>query len=84
MTKYQEYEDEVNMKGITHPVAVKQVPKFEKQNNISVNVFGYEEGYFPLYISPDQKETHVNLLLIQDEDNSHYCLIKDLNKMLYS
>ena len=82
VSNYTQYEDELNMKGITYPVAVKQVPKFEKQNDISVNVFGYEEGYFPLYISPDQKETHVNLLLIPDDDNSHYCLIKYLNKML--
>ena len=36
------------MEGITYPVAVKDVPKFEKQNEISVNVFGYEDGYYPL------------------------------------
>ena len=78
------YESKLNMSGIAYPVAVKDVPKFEKQNNISVNVFGYEEGYYLLYISKNQKERHVNLLLIEKGGKTHYCLITDLNKMLHS
>ena len=74
--KYVPYENELNMEGITYPVAVKDVPKFEKQNDISINVFGYEDGYYPLYISRDQKERHVNLLLLEDKGKTHYCLIK--------
>ena len=82
---YEEHQGELNMKGITYPVTVKQVPRFEKQNNISVNVFGYEdESYYPLFISKDQKDTHVNLLLIQNHESSQYCLMKNLNKMLSS
>ena len=81
---YIPYESEFNMNGITYPVAIKDVPKFEKQNNISVNVFGYEDGYYPLYISRNQKEKHVNLLLIEKGGKTHYCLITDLNKMLHS
>ena len=72
------------MNGITYPVAVKDVPKFEKQNNISVNVFGYEDGYYPLVISRNQKEKHDNLLLTEKGGKTHYCLITDLNKMLHS
>ena len=81
---YIPYETEINMNGITYPVAVKDVPKFEKENDISVNVFGYEDGYYPLYISRNQKEKHVNLLLIEKGGKTHYCLITDLNKMLHS
>ena len=81
---YIPYEFEFNMNGITYPVAIKDVSKFEKQNDISVNVFGYENGYYPLYISRNQKETHVNLLLIEKGGKTHYCLITDLNKMLHS
>ena len=81
---YKQHESELNMNGIAYPVAVKDVPKFEKQNNISVNVFGYEDGYYPLYISRNQKEKHVNLLLIEKGGKTHYCLITDLNKMLHS
>ena len=84
VNNYKQYEGELNMKGITYPLAVKQVPKFEKQNTISVNVFGFKDEYYPLYISPEQKEIHVNLLLIYDNEKSHYCLIKNLDKMLSS
>ena len=76
------------MEGIEYPVAVKDIPKFEKQNpNICVNVFGYDTTFYPLYISKLQEGRHlVNLLLIDDEEEgkSHYCLIRDLNKMLSS
>ena len=82
--KYIPYETELDMSGISYPVAVKDVPTFEQQNNISVNVFGYEEGYYPLYISRNQRVKHINLLLIEKDGSTHYCLIKDLNKMLYS
>ena len=80
---YKQYESELNMNGIVYPVAVKDVLKFEKQNDISVNALGYEEGYYPLYISRNQKEKHVNLLLIEKGGKTHYCLITDLNKMLH-
>ena len=82
--KYIPYETKLNMQGITYPVVVKDVPKFEKQNDISVNVFGYEDGYYPLYIPRDQKERDVNLLLLEEKGKTHYCLIKNLNGMLYS
>ena len=81
--KYKQYENEINMTDIPYPVKVKDVPKFEKQNDISVNVFGYESNYYPLYISKNQRDIHVNLLLIERNGKTHYCLIKDLNKMLY-
>ena len=82
--KYIPYANELNMEGITYPVVVKDVPKFEKQNDIFVNVLGYEDGYYPLYISRYQKERHVNLLLLDEKGKTHYCLIKNLNGMLHS
>ena len=88
VTKYTPYQHELNMEGIEYPVAVKDIPKFEKQNpNICVNVFGYDTTFYPLYISKLQEGRHLaNLLLIDDEEEgkSHYCLIRDLNKMLSS
>ena len=41
--KYQEYEHEVNMSGIKYPVDIKDIGKFEHQNNISVNVYRCED-----------------------------------------
>ena len=38
--QYKPHESELNVNGIAYLVAVKDVPKFEKQNDISINVFG--------------------------------------------
>ena len=39
VSKYQEYEHELNMSGIQYPLVIKDIGKFEHQNNISVNVY---------------------------------------------
>ena len=52
VSKYQKYEHELNMCGIQYPIDIKDINKFEYQNNISVNVYGYEEKkIFPLRIT---------------------------------
>ena len=44
--------DKLDYSGIEFPVTVKQYNKIEKQNNININVFGYEEKQpFFIYIS---------------------------------
>ena len=43
ISKYEEYEHELNMSGIQYPVDIKDINKFEYQNNISVNVYGYQD-----------------------------------------
>ena len=40
VSKYQEYERELNMFGIKYPIDIKDILKFEHQNNISINVTG--------------------------------------------
>ena len=40
VSKYQEYERELNMFGIKYPIDIKDILKFEDQNNISFNVNG--------------------------------------------
>ena len=49
---HKEYIKNLYYSGIEFPVNVKQFNKIEKQNNISVNVFGYEERQpCPIYIT---------------------------------
>ena len=38
------------MSGIKYPVDIKDIGKFEYQNNISVNVCGYENKKSSLYV----------------------------------
>lgn len=75
---YTEYEHTLDMTDIDFPVSLSKVEKFEKQNNLSINVFGYEEGHvFPLYLTKmGNGPEEINLLYLSDEKNSHYCWIK--------
>ena len=71
------YVEKLDYSGIEFPVSVKQYNKIEKQNNIRVNVFGYEEEQkYPIYISKEKFDSCLNLLLITEEEVKHYCLIK--------
>ena len=85
---YQQFEGELNMSGIDYPVKLKNITKFERQNEVSINVFGYEDGkVFPVRITDGRNELthHVNLLLISSEhQQSHYVLIKNLSRLLSS
>ncbi|XP_033762615.1 uncharacterized protein LOC117344073 [Pecten maximus] len=79
---YRPYQDELNMTGITYPVTVQQIDKFEDQNNMSINVFGFDKNIYPLRISKSNDKFHVDLLLLTEGKKTHYCLIRDLNRFL--
>lgn len=84
VSNYRQYTDKLDMKGIQYPVKLSQIEKFEKQNQVSVNVFGYEDReIFPMRITKTKKVSHVNLLYLKNKDQFHYCLIKNLNRFLY-
>ena len=71
--------------GIEFPVTTKQYNKIEKQNSININIFGYEEKQkYPIYVSKEKYENCMNLLLITENENKHYVLIKDFNKFMYN
>ena len=83
-------ENTLNMEGITYPVNIKEdIKRFEKQNpDISISILGYskDERIYPLRISKKENKRKYNivLLLIKDEDNSHYCYVKNLSSLLSS
>ncbi|KAL9954736.1 hypothetical protein ACROYT_G042310 [Oculina patagonica] len=79
------YIDKLNYDGIEFPVNIKQYNKIEKQNEININVFGYENKQpYPIYISKEKYDKEMNLLLITENENKHYVLIKDFNKFMYN
>ena len=87
-------EQTLNMEGIAYPVDLKDIKRFEKQNlDISISVLGYskDERIYPLRISKftklkkeDERKHNITLLLIKNRDNSHYCLINSLSRLLTS
>ena len=71
----------LNYDGIEFPVSQKHYHKVEKQNNIRINVFGYEkEQPFPIHISKETFEDQMNLLQITEDEKKHYVLIKEKHK----
>ena len=84
VTKYQPYEQELNMTGVSYPTPLSDICKIERNNNISINVLGYDETdlVYPLYRTKQVKEKHVNLLLIKEGEKSHYCLIRNFSRLM--
>jgi len=77
----------LNWEGINFRMPLKDITKFGKQNpSISVNVFGYEGGIYPLRISEHPEGIiNVDLFLIANEEGmQHYCWIKSMNRLLSS
>ena len=87
-------ENTVNMKGINYPVDFKGVGRFERQNlDISISILGYtkEDKIYPLKISnytkckkENERKHNIVLLLINNGDNSHYCIVKNQSALLSS
>ena len=66
-------------------VSKKDYKKIEQENNICINVFCYENGLiYPVHISKPKFEDYIDLLLINDENKSHYVYIKDFNKFMFN
>ena len=66
---------------------MKDLNKFEKQNpSISTTVLGHErKSVYPLRNSYCTDRDHnIILLLIEENGVNHYCLVKDLSRLLAS
>ena len=74
----------LDYRGINFPMKARDYEIIEERFNINVNVFGYENRVFPLYVSKKSNEQVLNVLLISNEEKSHYVFIKDFNRLMYS
>ena len=58
------------------PVSKKDYSKIEKNNNICINIFSYENDLVdPVHVSDKKNENCMDLLLITDENKWHYVYI---------
>ena len=77
--------NDLNYEGIKFPISKKDYCKIEKQNNICINVFCYENGIiYPFYISGKKCGDCMDLLSIFDENKSHDVYIKDFNRLMFN
>ena len=62
---------DLDYSGIEFPVTTNQYNKIEKQNEIHINVFGYENKQpYPIHVSKEKYNNQMNLLLITENDNT--------------
>ena len=86
MSNYNKYWNDIKDDGIEYPMKINKIENIEKRHpELSITVFGYEKNKFHhLYKSKNNqgKEKIIDLLLISDNNNSHYVWIKDLSRLL--
>ena len=74
--------DDLDYKGITLPVSKKDYCKIERQNNICINAFCYENRLaYPVYLSDQKFVDFMDLLLMSNENKSHYVYVKDFKDL---
>ena len=74
----------LNCSDIVFPLYFNDYKLIENRFEMNINVFGYENKVYPLYISKKSYTQTFNLLLITQEKKSHYVFIKDFNRLMYS
>ena len=85
VTNYKPHLHELNTTGLSFPMSVRDVPKFENLNpDISVSVLVFEDQQLiPVYLSPHRNRKHtIHLLLLSDGNTQHYTLIKNLSRLV--
>ena len=82
---YEKFENELDFTGISFPVKLDDIPKFEKQNNLAISVYTVKQGgkeVCPIYITKRRDMDPINLLLIEGDEKFHYTWIKNFNRLL--
>ena len=75
-------DDNLNYSDIEFPLNTSDYELIENRFEMSINVFGYENKVYPLYVSKKSNTQALNLLLIIQENKSHYVFIKDFNRLM--
>ena len=74
--------NDLDYEGIKFSVSKKDYFRIERQNNICINAFWYENGFtYPVYVSDQKFHNSMDLLLISSENKSHV-YIKDFNRFI--
>ena len=77
--------EKLNYDRIEFPVQEKDFNQIEVKSNKCINVFGYNNGLvFSINVSDQKSEDCMGLLLLIDNDKSHYVYIKDLTDLCFT
>ncbi|XP_063392461.1 uncharacterized protein LOC134677958 [Cydia fagiglandana] len=83
-SSYPHYKEILNLEGVSFPMSLCGIKRFEQLNNISVNVFEIidESIAGPVYHTKKRRDRHINMLIIEDGDQKHFCWIKNISRLI--
>jgi len=76
----------LDFKCIDFPTPISQIKKFERINNVSINIYSLNDKQliFPLHICNTETKNHFDLFLFNNDETSHYCYIKHFSRFIRS
>ena len=76
--------EELIWEGISFPISWRGIDRFERQNDISVNVLGLDgKEIVTLRKTREKKENHVILFKLKQGENEHFALVNNLNRLWF-
>ena len=86
LTDLKKYEFSLNTKGITFPMKLSNISKFEKLNQSlpGINVFSVNDNkkFYPLRMAEKDCLNSIDLFFYEQEGVSHYSLIKNFTRLV--
>jgi len=87
-SSYPHFQNVLNINNLSFPITFSDIAVFEKNNSfLNIFVYGLRNNKTiigPLYKSINNKGKSIHLLLLENNSNTHYCLIKDLPRLVRS
>lgn len=90
VTSYPHFRDVLNVNDISFPITFSDIYTFERNNPfLNIYIYGLRDSKTitgPLYKSDkiNHKSKIIHLLFLENSKSSHYCLIKDLTRLVKS
>ena len=84
VSNLRKFKDNYDWSGLEFPVSIKDIGKFETNNNVSVNVLAVEGKDIYIHRKGRRMGREINLLLISEDGINHYTAIKSLSRLLKS
>ncbi|XP_076303709.1 uncharacterized protein LOC143221926 [Lasioglossum baleicum] len=87
LSSYPHYKTVLQTEGFQSPMLFKDIRKFERKNDVSINVFEWvRKKCVTLHLTEKKRTRHVNLLFIQNaaKTHGHFACIRNLSRLVSS
>ena len=84
VSNLRKFTDNYDWSGLEFPVSIKDIGKFETNNNVSVKVLAMEGRDIYIHRKGRRIGREINLLMLSEDGIRHYTAIKSLSRLLSS